>query len=115
LQPKRNARDDRPERTIGSTDLDSEAPARERGAVEHEGFNLHASESDEPARTRLETPRTTWLVGTMFGFRIPIGWPNPEPGAVRGSLLVGLGFAHLAHARDEETFFQGGVGGEIVF
>ena len=44
--------------------VDSEAPARDGGAVEHEGFNLHASvriaaEDDSRAREALQVRRAS--------------------------------------------------------
>lgn len=65
--------------------------------------------------SRIDRPRTTWLATGVVGLRVPLGGSEPQPGRVRGSLLAGIGATHVADDRDEDTFGQIAVGGELVF
>jgi hypothetical protein len=71
--------------------------------------------SDAQDDSRLEKPVTTWLATGVVGLRVPIGWAEPQRGTVRGSLLAGLGVTHLFDTRQDDTFGQLAVGGELVF
>ncbi len=71
--------------------------------------------SQEQDGSRIDRPRTTWIATIVTGFRIPLGWSQPEAGTVRGSLLFGTGATHLADNRDKDTFVQVAGGGELVF
>jgi hypothetical protein len=76
---------------------------------------VDVSANDEPPRTWLSRPKPTWLLGVTTGLRVPLGWTVPEAGTLRGSLLAGVGFTHVADTRGQDTFLQGAVGGEIAF
>ena len=71
--------------------------------------------SDAQDDSRLEKPITTWLATGVVGLRLPIGWARPQAGTVRGSLLAGFGVTHLFDTRQDDTFGQLSIGGEIVF
>jgi hypothetical protein len=71
--------------------------------------------SQQQDGTRIDRARTTWLATGVAGVRIPIGWPSPEAGTLRGALLAGVGVTHVADSRDKDTFSQFAIGGEVVF
>lgn len=77
--------------------------------------DVDTSEAGQPPGTYVDRPHATWIATAVLGFRIPIGWTEPEAGTTRGSILAGAGVTHLADSRDKETFGQLALGGEIVF
>jgi len=61
------------------------------------------------------TPPFTWVGGAVAGLRVPIGWCDPGPCPVRGSLLGGVGLTYLAGGGNSTGVASLATGGEIVF
>ena len=60
------------------------------------------------------TPHLTWIGGGIAGIRVPLG-SNEAKGTLRGALLGGIGFTHLADENDAVSVISALGGGEIIF
>jgi len=69
----------------------------------------------DPVGKFVYTPPLTWMAGGVLGLRVPLGWCDPSPCPVRGSLLGGIGLTDLAYQGSGAGVMSLAGGGEIVF